>query len=339
MFKRQTLFVLGAGSSFEAGLPVGQEIARTIGKKADIRFEGFNQPVSDGDFPLFGQVTNSFQDHPNEFQQAAWLIRDGIAFAQSIDDFLDQHRTNAYVNTYGKAAIAKTIVEAEQNYKLYFNRFQGQEMFDGSALANTWFVKFMYMLGRGVPKENVREILDNVAFIVFNYDRCLEFFLVHAIRRLYRIEEQEAQSIVDDLHIVHPYGMVPRSIPFGNPGTNFVRVASQIKTYTEQLGAGGIIDEIAAELNRAQCVVFLGFAYHNQNMNLLRPGERVNMRPIFGTAFGLSDADVEVVSHDLASFFKPPMNTHTRSRMIRLENKLKSADLFDHYARSLTGGD
>ena len=211
MFKRQTLFVLGAGSSVEAGLPTGKDMAITIGKKMDIRFEGFNQPTGEGDFQLFGQLTNSLRDHANEFQQAAWVIRDGIRFSQSIDDFLDQHRSNAYVNFYGKAAIAKTILEAEQNSKLYFNRFEGQEMFDVSAIANTWFVKFMYMLGRGVPKENVREILDNVAFIVFNYDRCMEFFLTHALSRLYRIHEDEARGIVADLHIVHPYGAVPDS--------------------------------------------------------------------------------------------------------------------------------
>jgi hypothetical protein len=339
MFKRKTLFVLGAGSSFEAGLPVGHDIARTIGDKADIRFEGFNQPVSNGDFQLFGQITNSMSDHPNEYQQAAWLIRDGIGFAQSIDDFLDQHRSNAYVKRYGKAAIAKTIVEAEQQSKLYFNPFQGQEMFDVTALANTWFIKFMYMLGRGVPKENVGEIFDNVSFIVFNYDRCLEFFLVHALRRLYRIEEREAQDIVNDLHIVHPYGMVPNNITFGSTGANFARVADQIKTYTEQMGAGDIINEIAAELSLAQCFVFLGFAYHSQNMNLLRPADRINSRQIFGTAFGMSDADVEVVSHDLANFFQPPMDTRTRARLIRLENKLKCSELFDNYARSLTGGD
>jgi hypothetical protein len=27
----------------------------------------------------------------------------------------------------------------------------------------------------------VREIFDNVAFIVFNYDRCIEHFLFHAL--------------------------------------------------------------------------------------------------------------------------------------------------------------
>jgi len=322
-------------------LPLGKEIAESIGKKMDIRFEGFNTPIGEGDYQIYAHLTNNLNKNAREFQNAAWLIRDGIGFAQSIDDFLDQHRSNVYVNLYGKAAIAKTILEAEQNSKLYFNPFKGVEMFDVSPIANTWFVKFMYMLGRGVPKENVREIFDNVAFIVFNYDRCVEHFLTHALRKLYRIEQDEAASIVADLHIIHPYGVVPDNIPFGNTGADYVRVADQIKTYTEQLGAGEIIAAIAAEIQRAQRIVYLGFAYHSQNMNLLRPGDekRGSPRPVYGTAFGMSDSDIEIVSHDLADFFNPRMDTRARTRMIRLENKLKCADLFDNYARSLSGGD
>jgi hypothetical protein len=42
MFKRRTLFVVGAGASYEFGLPLGPALAATIAKKADIksRLEG-----------------------------------------------------------------------------------------------------------------------------------------------------------------------------------------------------------------------------------------------------------------------------------------------------------
>jgi hypothetical protein len=39
------------------------------------------------------------------------------------------------------------------------------EGFNPDKFANTWFVKFMHMLGRGIPKENVREIFDRVSFV------------------------------------------------------------------------------------------------------------------------------------------------------------------------------
>jgi hypothetical protein len=342
MFKKQTLFIVGAGSSAEVDLPLGRALAATIGKKMDIRFEQFNQPVGSGDFELFSHMTNSLRDGAAQFQQAAWLIRDGIGLAQSIDDFLDQHRTNLFANLYGKAAIVKAILEAEQKSKLYFNRnLDSKASLDVEKLANTWFVKFAHMLARGIPKENVREIFEPVSFIVFNYDRCIEFFLRHALHKLYGIPENEASDIVDDLHIIHPYGVVGsvHDVPFGTTRANYFQLARSIKTYTEQLGAGDVIAQIASEITRAQSLVFLGFAYHNQNMALLKPEKKQTPKLVFGTAFKMSDSDVDVVSHQIADFFSPTMNTTQRSAKIKIDNKHSSVDLFDYYAKSLTGGD
>jgi len=39
MFQKQTLFIVGAGASFEFGLPTGNTLAATMQKKMDIRFE------------------------------------------------------------------------------------------------------------------------------------------------------------------------------------------------------------------------------------------------------------------------------------------------------------
>ena len=94
MFKRKTLFVVGAGASAEVDFPVGAELARQIGKKMDIRFERGFEPIGDGDQNLYMHIVHSRRQESAEFQKAAWRIRDGIAFAQSIDDFLDQHRND-----------------------------------------------------------------------------------------------------------------------------------------------------------------------------------------------------------------------------------------------------
>jgi hypothetical protein len=49
----------------------------------------------------------------------------------------------------------------------------------------------------------------SVSFIVFNYDRCLEQFLFHALQKLYGLESQEAFAMLTDLRIIHPYGADP----------------------------------------------------------------------------------------------------------------------------------
>jgi hypothetical protein len=337
MFNRQTLFVLGAGSSAEVDLPVGKRLAENIGRKMDIRFEFGNKQIGTGDMDLYSQMTGQMRNNVQEFQQAAWLIRDGIGLAQSIDDFLDIHRSNPNLNLYGKAAIVKTVLEAEHSSKLYFDRNNGTGVFDPNRLADTWFVKFMHLLSRGIPRENVREIFDRVSFINFNYDRCVEYFLTNALQKLHGIREDEAQSIVDDLHIIHPYGVVGK-VQFGATRANYLELAGGIKTYTEQLGDSDVIQGMANEIQRAECIVFLGFAYHRQNMQILTPPATTVSKPVFGTAFGMSDADVEITSHQLDAWFERHDARAVRTN-IRLENKLTSAGLFDNYARSLSGGD
>jgi hypothetical protein len=54
----------------------------------------------------------------------------------------------------------------------------------------------------------VLKLFENASFIIFNYDRCLEQFLVNALPRLYAISETEADSIVHNINIIHPYGSV-----------------------------------------------------------------------------------------------------------------------------------
>ena len=174
MFTRRTLFILGAGSSYEAGLPAGIELAKIIRNKMDVRFERSAEPIGSGDYGLYAHITHMHRQPGDGFWQAARRIKAGLGFAQSIDDFLDQHRSDDYVNLYGKAAIVRSILEAEAKSKFYFDRFVEPDGFDPDEFADTWFSKFMYMLGRGIPKENVSEIFDNVRFVVFNYDRCVE---------------------------------------------------------------------------------------------------------------------------------------------------------------------
>ena len=338
MFKRPTLFVLGAGSSAEVGLPVGTQLAETIGKKMDIRFEHGFKPIGYGDLELFQHVTNQRRSDTEPYQRAAWLIRDGIGLARSIDDFLDLHRSNTYVNRYGKAAIAKAITEAERESRLFAGEHTGAITFDLREVTGTWLVKFMHMLSPGIPKENVRHIFDNVSFIVFNYDRCLEHFLSKALPKLYGIRDEEAIEIVRSLPILHPYGIVGDA-PFGFGRTDYFASPDAIKTYTEQIGDTDVIAKLVAEVERAECIVFLGFAFHSQNMQMLKPQKRPERRKfIYGTAYQMSDSDVEIVSEQLVTFLQPNMDSTARAR-IRLENKLRSTDLFDHYAKSLTGGD
>jgi hypothetical protein len=335
MFKRRTLFILGAGASCEAGLPTGVALAKIIREKMDVRFGETNKLIGEGDHSLYAHIRNTYPKDGDTFWKAARRIKAGLGFAQSIDDFLDQHRSDAHVNLYGKAAIVRAILEAEAESKFHFDRFTSPDGFNPDKFADTWFAKFMYMLGRRVPRENVSGIFDNVRFIVFNYDRCVEHFLFNAIKRLYHLSDEEALLIIDGLQFIHPYGVIGslREIEFGARQANYLALAEGIKTYTEQIEAAGIIEQIANEVYHADCIVFLGFAYHSQNMEMLKPQEPINAVSIFGTAYKMSASDVNVVTHQLANF----KSTRDRLKAVHLEHELTCAGLFDHYSRSLSG--
>jgi hypothetical protein len=247
-------------------------------------------------------------------KEAAWLIRDGVLLSSSIDDFLDIHHQNERVVHIGKAAIVKSILEAERASKLYYDRSNIYNKMNLSMAEGTWLIKFVRMLGRGIPVDTVETLFDNVAFIVFNYDRCIEHFLFIALKQLFNLDDRRASNIMTRLTIVHPYGMVAPAeyldydgIPFGGPlhgEPQYVNLGQRIKTYTEQREGGEEMEAIRNEVQRADKIVFLGFAFHDQNIQLLKPNEGIGHKEIIGSAFGMSDSDINIVRAHLITFFQ-----------------------------------
>jgi hypothetical protein len=143
--------------------------------------------------------------------------------------------------------------------------------------------------------------------------------------------------------IVHPYGTVGdlKSVPFGGDEHRdmpYFALAKEIKTYTEQLADyDENLNRMRMLMRRAKCLVFLGFAFGEQNMKILAPETQFDRKPIFGTAYGLSESDSNVVSAQLMNFF---IDAHRdiaqRMNLIQLDRNLKCSQLFDNYARSLS---
>lgn len=346
MFKKRTLFVLGAGASFEAKVPVGSELAKRIAKKLDVRIGDYGKNIGEGDGRLLGQFQDKFPADFNDYLRAAWRIRNGLPTASSIDDFLDIHNHDELMQLVGKAAIVKTILEAERESLLYYDLDDpaGRRLVL-EQLEASWFVRFVRILGRNVPKANARQIFDNVSFVVFNYDRCLEFFLLSALQAMYALPLNDAVSILNNLSIIHPYGSIgnlpnlgnKNQIPFGGGTPRFdydtIAPAKHIKTYTEQIGGSEERNGIRNEIKRAEQIIFLGFAYHEQNMLLLRPADQLARAvPIYGTALGMSGSDRATAISELESWFK-----RVALDAGRIEN-ITCAALFDNYAKSFTSG-
>lgn len=332
MLSRPTVIVIGAGASFELGLPVGSELKKSISALLNITFpDGYNQ--KSGDYQIKELVKDrSIARNENDWNpilHKCWLLRDALPGSLSIDNLMDAHRTDEDITFIGKLAIAKAILAAERKSKLF--RDIGDREFTFADVADTWLVPFFQIASEGVARENAASIFENVTFIVFNYDRCVERFLPVALKLYYDLNDSEAAEIAGKVRIVHPYGQVGSIshadsgldyVPFGSNRYDLSKVAEGIKTFSEGLHNPEQQATITDSIQRAAQVVFLGFAFHPLNMGLMASKSIPAMRKIFGTTVGLSEAAIRAIKASLFTTF------HKRdTRMGGIKNALELDEL------------
>jgi hypothetical protein len=129
MLRSRTVFVVGAGGSYEWGMPVGDQLRTLISEALDIRFsDGFRRDGR-GDREIENALRRLNNDI-NPYLHECWKIRDGIILGHSIDKFIDAHRDNDKVQRLGKSGIVKCILKAESESKLYFDSNPGNATID-----------------------------------------------------------------------------------------------------------------------------------------------------------------------------------------------------------------
>jgi len=347
---QKTLFVLGAGASHEVQLPAGAEFKSWIVQALYFRFERGSKLVAGDDAMLEALRISSASEKPpsqdaKRYLFAAQRIRDALLQAISIDHLMDAHIDDKHLELCGKLAIVHTILEAERRSMLYVGPSLGHETLAVLPLNQTWFSSFLRLLTENCRKSDLEKRLSSVALVVFNYDRCIEHYLYHALQIYYGISGGNAAALLRRLEIYHPYGTVgslpwldkENAIEFGaTPSAKqLLSLAAGIKTFAE--GTDTSSSEIGAiRTNMTSCnrLVFLGFAFHRMNLDLLLPLASVSRQPtnrtVFGTAFKISSNDQEIIQNELATRAGVPISN------VRLRNDLTCYQLFHEFWRSLS---
>lgn len=347
MFDSKTLFVVGAGASKEAGLPTGNELKASIASKIDIQFESgykliHGEPEIVDALREHVKDANGGQGDINPYLHAGWHIRDAMPQANSIDNFIDAHQGNELIETCGKLAIVRSILEAEKRSKLSFDPHEANAKPNFQSFDGTWYNKFVQILVEGCRKDNINKIFDNVSFVIFNYDRCIEYFFYYALQNYYGITSEESSEVMKGLKIFHPYGTVG-CFPWEENGveTDFGRSvrgnlllsrAGQIKTFTEQVDDHESLNQIHKAVIEADKIVFLGFAYHQQNMELITPQKKGKPNLVLGTGKGVSNSECDVVRRSIANL----TGLGNSSSKIVIGQNLSCNEFFDEYWRILT---
>ncbi len=352
MVKNQTVLIIGAGASSEVNMPTGAKLKESISSLLDLWTDGAGK-VETGDPLVFEAIklkANRSTDPEINYgalMMASKQISGAMAQALSIDNYIDDLAGNKAIEISGKLSIVRSILQAEHDSLLFIDQTVANPGLNFQTLEDTWFGRFFQLITENARFEDLADRLTQFTLIVFNYDRCIEHFLLHAFQNYYKVDVPTAAKLVQSITIIHPYGAVGKlpwqedsdslSFEFGSEPTQFqlLDLAGQIRTFTEGTDpSSSEIKTIRRKILEANILAFLGFAFHRLNMALLKPtqsdGTSDQHVQIYATAHGLSDNDVQSLIYELQNFVAQPMQAP------EVRNELKCSGMFREYWRDIS---
>jgi len=339
MFTAPTTFVIGAGCSREYQFPLGvglrDEIADMLTNVGFDRPSGYDDGVwfgfSDGKDGAFNRaITNiAGQHHFQEWYRVAQQMGRGLRHASSIDRYLDHHSDDEVMVRIGKMAIGRRIIKAESNSTLRVR--------DGSSLDMDqihkengqnphWLNELFLRLQEGIRRGNIDQIFSNITFICFNYDRAIEHYLHEAVKVFGNLSNRDATAVMKNLKIYHPYGSLgplPWQEEDGSPSIQYgselddhrsiQTIGESLRIFTETIEENHEINCIRDAMLNANKIVFLGFSFLQQNIDLIRPRRRSKVEQIWATSLGMSRWDTDAAQVAVSNMLNGTNSPELRS--------------------------
>lgn len=313
MFRPNTLLILGAASSKDFGFPLGDVLKGMIAKRLAVSLNEWNEPRFTEDNHFIFQSLWADAVHGlgrGRSFAVARMISSGVGLASSIDNFLEMRKTEPGIAICAKTAIASIILDLEQRCDPLLPekiREYSSVNFDGR-----WHQQFAQICFEDVTSDTLADALSRVSVISFNYDRTFEQFVRVAMMQLYSLDWQKVSELSQHLRVTHPYGSLsplPLSgrrpeLEFGQDRiTNFLPLAQQIKTFTEQVTEEDTLKTIENQVQNAETIVFLGFGFHKQNLDILEPDSNTTPKSVYGTAIGVAKTAQSILTTQLEKRF------------------------------------
>jgi hypothetical protein len=344
VFRAKTVFVVGAGASFEVGLPVGADLLKQIVTLTNIRYE-FGQ-LKSGDYEIINALKILLNEGNsvtklNEHLHAGWQLGKSANQAISIDNVIDALE-DTKVELVGKIGIVRAILKAEASSSKFKIPERHPHVIEMSNFDDTWYSSLTKLLTENVRKSNIGNLFNNLQIINFNYDRCLEHYLPLSLGDYYGVEPGVIREIMQSLVIHRPYGVVGRlpwqtgdgpSVDFGQCNAQqLAAVVQQVRTFTERIEEGAQLEAMKSAIASADRIVFLGFAFHRQNVELLAQKVQGHTE-VVATALGISKSDKSVIEEELAKAFAFD-GTMNEGRIVLADSTCDK--FFKDYWRTLT---
>jgi hypothetical protein len=257
----------------------------------------------------------------NALMGAAGSIAAGVHHMGSIDSYIHAHNHDEGIKLVGKIAIIDTILDYERQCKVFIDSTKHPQVFkDEQNVRTSWLDVFMNLLvQRVVVKTNIDDMFKNLAIINFNYDRCLEQYLHHSIQQSLRVSGEDAAELMAKLLIHHPYGSIAK-LPWqdkakglhlgGDPhsaeSVDLEQLSGNIRTFNEEVARSSELDAVKSFLAESRRVVFLGFHFHPQNMDLiaLQETNKIGVRHVYASMYGRRPPEKQRIDSQIRGLFQ-----------------------------------
>ncbi len=280
------VLILGAGASKPYGYPLAHELVEEI---------------------AYGNLA---KDSPLQGNSQFDLLQRNLATskARSVDIFLGRDSQKDFQQV-GKWAIAEKLIRCEHHGSIFGPSSVGLPQMR-TVIDDDWYAYLFNALTARCRTLDDVAILP-IAFITFNYDRSLEFFLQHYLHSNFPDNRgRDVEDLIGRMKISHVYG---RLDPFGWEAEGGRPYKSDITPEIVTKAAANIRvlheadeDEAFTQarqwLDIADTVWLLGFGYHSDNMRRLNlPFQRLDDARgkaglidyrIYGTTYGLTNEEI-----------------------------------------------
>ena len=225
------------------------------------------------------------------YLHASDFIAQNMSIAPSIDNFLHTHGNDPKVVQVGKLLIVRSILDAERKSTLYVRDPNNQDSIDfergersreGEEIVpppkRSWLGELFRLLVAEKEYADFYKALQNIAFVSFNYDRCIEQYLLYTARQYFRLTPENVADLNSVIEVIHPYGSIGELNVQGGTIRGFgktvdyrelIDIADGIRTFTEQIVEKTERERIFERFHNCQVAIFLGFAFLPLNMKLL----------------------------------------------------------------------
>jgi hypothetical protein len=309
MISEETIFVLGAGASAPYGYPIGSELRDDICLNFKSDMNALRER-SGNDYGALKEPMQAAADFIECFQKSR---------IRSIDRWLN---LNGKYRDIGKLAIVNTILKREHPTRI---------IFEGKDKSLDWFsVLFNEMMVGVVKPEHFA--YHKVGFITFNYDRVFENLLFESFRNAFsNVPLEEISRILSTIPIIHVYGCIDDppwkegKYRYGDSYTlpHLDEARIRIKTVGESIATYGHMDLGKGDLllRSPRRILFLGFGYDSQNLELLGIPQRfegTSQPPaIWGTGQGLFQEEIVSIQMKLGMTSSPNVKTCDCTELLR----------------------